>query len=141
MDLCSVTQGDEPRKISFLSTALGVIADLDLGTSPLLSGAVCLRSLADQSWSSTTSRDRTPPLDGRSSLHVRVSVSSERVNSDKFPLLTLRSSNASDFCEEVRMAVLSFPDLTCSTDLIPFLFLVAQRSRNLTGQGPSRCSS
>lgn len=39
------------------------------------------------------------------------------------------------------MAVLSFPDLTCSTDLIPFLFLVAQRSRNLTGQDPSRCSS
>lgn len=51
MDLCSVTQGDESRKISFLSTALGVIADLDLGTSPLLSGTVRLRSLADQSWS------------------------------------------------------------------------------------------
>lgn len=70
-----------------------------------------------------------------------MSVSSQHVNSDFFPLLTLRSSNASDFCEEVRRAVLSFPDLTFSTDLIRFLVLVAQRSRNLTGQGPSRCSS
>lgn len=31
MDLCTLTQGDKPKIMSFLSTALGVMADIDLG--------------------------------------------------------------------------------------------------------------
>jgi hypothetical protein len=33
LDLCSVTQADQPRKLSFLSTSLGIMADCDLGQS------------------------------------------------------------------------------------------------------------
>jgi hypothetical protein len=35
LDLCSISQKGQPRLISFLSTALGIMADLDLGTEHL----------------------------------------------------------------------------------------------------------
>ncbi|CDZ96822.1 Sphingosine kinase, involved in sphingolipid metabolism [Phaffia rhodozyma] len=95
MDLCSLSQGDKPRIISFLSTALGLMADLDLGTENLrwmgdtrFVYGFLRATLSPPSWPGTISLLPASPAYADKQAHARdlrdrLEMSPEQVEADK----------------------------------------------------------